>query len=327
MSLQVQVSAATIQGALEEVIADLFAVPKSEISQRSRRCLGEKATEIRTAIRSDIIAIHLLKGIIEAALEDVECHAIAIDQLSTSKACLLHVRHIEEMFTVVKFILSDPTRYEELSWRWQNYSTVHAIRNRLLNLKTPIDGRMQEWVDQNLDQLKQWVDKRFVADAQQCIKQWEKYGNWLHPISLKEIFEKTDRTGSYISAEYDWNSHAVHFSPLADHYYGMKLEHHTYAEFATASALRYLLAFCRECLAVVSNRERLRTLHARNIFLDVFRMLDDKPQWYIDIANKGGRFAQLTNFLLSTDRTIESAIVVALGQEPEDPLVIRLDGG
>lgn len=326
MKLQVQYSAATIRVALEEVIEALFGIPRAEIRLRSRRSLGEQAHETKDAIASDIITIHLLREIIQFALQDVTSHAEAIDTLQANQASLVHVRHIEEIFTVTKFILHDPSRYEEFSWRWKNYSAIHGIRNRLLNIKTALDPAMQSWISQNLPSLKKYVDKKFEMDSQKCIKSWEKYGNWLHPIALKEVFETTGRKDSYVSTEYDWNSHAVHFSPLANHYYGIELKQHTYAEFAIASVERYLHAFCRECLAVVKNRDKLRDLHARNIYLEIARMLEDKPQWYIDMANRGGRFAQLTEFLLSSDRKREGAVTVALGQEPEDPLLIKVSG-
>lgn len=320
---------AEIQAALVETIENLFKTPRAEIRSKSIRSLGDQAREMRVAILANIIEVHLLKDIIIFALDEVVSHAEAIDTLGANKASILHARYIEEISAVVKFIVYDPKRYEELSWRWKSFSVVHVIRNRLLNLKIPIDREMQNWIDQNINRLKQYVNKRFDTNSQTSIKMWQKYNNWLCPIKLSEIFETTGRNESYLSAEYDLNSHAVHFSPLVNNQYlEMELPHHTAVEAMTGHMpLKHILGFCRDCLAVVSNTKILRTFHAKNMYLDTYKMIEEKPLWFIEVLNENRGYAnRLIKFIFSPNRTIEEAIEVVLGPEPKDPLVIRVDG-
>lgn len=326
MGLHIHVS--EIRTALEEIIESLFKIPRADIRSKSMRSLGEQAQEIREAIQSDIITVHLLSDIVTFALEEVVLHAKAIDALGASKASLLHARYIEEVSTLLKFIFHDTQRYEEFSWRWKSFSVVHSIKNRLLNLKMPIDENMQNWIDQNIHLLKKHIDPRFDRNSQKSIKKWVKYNNWLYPITLNKIFETAGRKESYQSREYDLNSNAVHFSPfLSSQYLEMELPHYTYIEAATdPMPNKHVLEFCRACLAVVSNRDNLRIFHAKIVYLELYKMIEKKPQSYLDMAHKNEGFALLTEFLLSRNWTIERAIDIVLGHAPEDPLVIRVGG-
>lgn len=322
MAIQVILSADTIKNVLVETIEMLFGIPPAELRSKVNSPLLPLSQDVMRQIMSDVISDHPLHNIVQFALSDIVSHCEAIDALMANKASLLHVRHIEEIFTVLKYIINSPGRYNEIFWRWNNFAVVDKIRNRILNVKTPIDNSMQKWIESNMFYLKTYIDKRFTEDCNQCVKSWDKYNNWLYPISLKVIFDDTGRNNSYSSSEYNWNSHVVHFSPLADEYINYELEYFTYREFAVDSIIRYLNAFCRECLAVVVNREALRRFHAMNVCIDIYRLIDCKPKRYIAMANKGGRFALFTEFLLNGNHTLEAVIDVVLGEEPIDPLSI-----
>lgn len=323
-SIQVLISPETIRTALEDTLERLFKVEKLDALALARRPLGEKATAIQRVIVRDAINVHLLTDIVRYALDDVAEHASAIDKVGDGRAALLHVRHIEELYTIIKYLVSKPEKYEEFQWRWQVFPNIHALKNKIMNLKSPLEPVLQAWVDENVNRIAEVYQVKVTNDCYASQKHWEKISNWLHPIYLKEIFEKTDRKESYHSAEYDWNSQAVHFSPLSETYLGFQLEHMTYSEFAIGSTCRYINGFCKVCLPLVANTDALRQYHAKMVLLEMYRMLREKPQQYIDLANRLGVTGNFTEIILNNPSDIGVVINAAIGEPPEDPLVIKV---
>jgi uncharacterized protein (UPF0335 family) len=322
MALEVLISAETIRDALESTLEKFFKVERAEALKFAKRSLGEQALDVQKKVVGDILDVHLLKDIVKYALDDVSEHAEAIDKLGEGRAALLHVRHIEEIFTVVSFLVMHPDRYAEFQWRWKSFPVIHGIRNRLVNLKLPVVPPMQEWTNNNIANLNAYMHKKIGTDIEATKEHWEKVSNWLYPINLKDVFDKSGRKESYVSAEYDWNSQSVHFSPMAETYLGFELKHQSYSEFAEQSAARYIHGFCRECLPLVARTEILREYHAKMVLLEMYKILHMRPQQYVELANRGAQTSALTNLLLQGPADIKEVIDVAIGVAPQDPLAI-----
>ncbi len=293
----------------------------------ARRPLKAKAEEIVAEILSSAIKPHPLYPILHYVLNDIIDHCAAIDAIGKNRAMLLHVRHIEELYTVSKYLLTTPERYEEFAWRWHNFQTLHAIRNRILNLKQPLDVFMDKWLNENLEIMKRLFSKNFELDPAKCMEQWEKLSNWLHKIPLNVIFEKAGHMTSYTSATYDWNSQAVHLSPMGDAYMGYELRHQDYGDFVLDSANTYLHKMCHECSVIVANQDGLRKHYLRQVLLETYEMLCTRPAQYIELANKGHQYAALTELLLRKPFDFAAVMNVSLSSPPKDPLVLDLTGG
>jgi hypothetical protein len=69
------------------------------------RPLPLKAVEVRDRILGDAIKEHPLHLIIRLFLIDIVHHAEAIHRIGKIRAMLLHVRHIEEVYTVATYLM------------------------------------------------------------------------------------------------------------------------------------------------------------------------------------------------------------------------------
>jgi len=322
----IAIPAEAIRAGFLEFLCEFWALDHNNSLGLARRPLKTKAEEVTAEISRTAITLHPLYPILMHVLRDLADHAAAIDLLGKSRTTLLHVRHIEELYTVSKYLLASRDRYQEFAWRWESFETLHAIRNRVLNLKEPLDPRMIAWIDANLDKVKKYFGKKFEADPLKCIDQWEKLSNWLYKIPLGEIFEKSGRLQSYTSAAYDWNSQAVHLSPLGDTYIGYKLEHHDYGDFAVDSARTHIHKMCHECLAIVADQSSLRKYYLRQVILEAYELLCTKPAYYMRLANKGGQFSLLTDLLLKKPFDFNAVMNAAIGGPPKDHLLLDLSG-
>jgi hypothetical protein len=123
---------------------------------------------------------------------------------------------------------------------------------------------------------------------------------------------------------YDWNSQAVHFSPLGGTYLEYNLTHQNYYEFAVESAERHLHGLLRVLLPMAAKPEVLRDLHARLVLLSLHRLVSERPKQFIDLAETKDRFAHLSAELVRHPREKERIQLVLLGQAPEDPLVLKV---
>lgn len=319
----IAVPASVIRDSLCEWLTEFWNLDHGASVGLANRSLKEKAAEVSEQILERVLDVHPLQPIVRHALHDITDHAAAIDALGKTRTALLHVRHIEELYTVCKYLISIPDRYNEFAWRWTNFKTLHAIRNRILNLKQPLDSKMKEWIKGNIEQLRTYFSKKFEEDESKCTAQWEKLSNWLQGIPLNEIFEKTGRLASYKSVAYDWNSQSVHMSPLSDVYIGYELEHHDYGDFAVSSANTFIHKMCSECLPLVAKQEELRKYYCLQVLLETYGLLCEKPDYYMYLANKRPQHAAFTNLVLKKPHDLNVLMSKALGAQPKDPLLIE----
>lgn len=320
----IAVPAEVIRESLLDCLTEFWKLDHEAALTQSRRSLRAKASEVSHEILRDIIDIHPLRPIITHALEDIVDHASAVDVLGKGRTALPHVRHIEELCTVAKFLIAQADRYNEFAWRWNNFKTIHGIRNRVLNLKKDLDPGMREWIRGNVGILKAYYHKRFEEDPSKCLGQWEKVSNWLFPISMNEIFEKAGRSDSYRSVAYDWNSQTVHFSPLSDMYIGYELQHHDYGDFAIDSVRTHVHKMCSECLPLVAKQDALRDYYFRQLLTETFGLLCDKPAFYMYLANRRGKYIEFTEVILRTPHDYNTVFHASVGAPPNDPLVLQL---
>jgi hypothetical protein len=321
------IPAEAIKASLLDFLREFWGTEHDAALALAQRPLRVKAEEVSSEIHKSAITIHPLYHILRYVLHDIADHCEAIDLIGKNRTTLLHVRHIEELYTVSKYLLATPDRYEEFAWRWDNFHTLHAIRNRILNLKQPLDQSMVEWLRVNLETMKRLFSSKFDCDPTICADQWEKLSNWLYKIPLNEIFEKAGRLASYTSTAYDWNSQAVHLSPLGGMYMGCELQHQDYGDFALDSACTYLHKMCHECSVIVSDQEALRKYYLRQVLLETYEMLCNRPGHYMELANKGGQYAKLTELLLKKPFDFTAVMSVSLSSPPKDPLVLDLKAG
>lgn len=311
-----------IADAYKKKIKAVFKISNDEISKRLKYTLEQHAAEVEKNIKQDAINVHQMTPIILAALSNIRKNAAAIDLLSENETSLLHVRHIEELSTVIHYLISHPEKYTEYNWRWTHFPIAHGVRNKLINLGGAIDPIMQQWVDREINNLQNYVSKKITNDFEKSKAVWEKYSNWLYPTNLKDIFEEAGRGDSYKAAEYDWNSHAVHFSPLSDEFINYQLKHYTYSEFSAICTLRALDVFYRKCWVIVSRPDRIRQALTLSTFIEAYKLLLEKQDWFMEIIQRGGAHAKITEYALNQDYSLESAITLIVGQEQPDPLAI-----
>lgn len=312
----------TIEDTMEKLLSfaeEVFGINSADLISKSEMSLQQKAVAVKNAVVTDIIDIHPMKSIIEFAANDIIDHAKAVDLLLHEKTAQVHVRHIEEVSTCMEFLMQNPSRYNEFKWRWDNYKIIHGIRNRLINLSGQIETSMQSWIDSNLNNLQNYIDNKFVSDPQACIKQWEKYGNWLQSISLKDIFERTGRKQSYVSVEYDWNSHFVHFSPLTDLYINLQGDTFAdYSEFSIQSTERYINGLCGIFLGAVTNTQKLREFQAVNVFANTYANMKNNPEGIAKlIERKPQTYGAIFAFMMSDSKNKETAMKLVIGDEPQ----------
>lgn len=322
----IAISGEAIRTALLAFLQEFWKLDHDTALSLARRPLKDKSEEMTAEIRRTAITAHPLYPILTHALQDITDHAGAIDVIGKNRAALLHVRHIEEVYTVSKYLLSCHDRYQEFAWRWGSFKTLHSIRNRILNLKRPLDPLMATWLQENLERMKRFFSKKFEIDPAKCRDQWEKLSNWLYKIPLNEVFEKADRKESYMSAAYDWNSQAVHLSPLGNAYIGYELKHQDYGDFALESAETHLHKMCHECLPIVADQAGLRKYYLLQVLLETYELICMRPAHYMELANKGGQYSALTNLLLQKPFDFDAVMNVSISAPPKDPLLLDLSG-
>lgn len=317
-----------ISSAYEETIIRVFSLDKAEIQKGINKNLTERAIELEIFFKANSIKVHPLSEIILGAISSIKDHVAAADALGGGKAALLHVRHIQELATVAEWIVSLEGRYEEFKWRWKNYTHIHAIRNRMLNLKEPIEGQMQNWINSEIKNIDKYVnvhvDKKFrlTSDSVASQKAWIRYSNWLHPFGLNIIFEGVDKKQTYTSAEYDWNSHAVHFSPLANDFIGYDLKDFTYHQFSQMSIRYSLNIFLKKCWCILKSQDAAREIFTKETFLDAYKFSLSKPEWFSRMAQEDSAHKKITAFCLNKKGSLADAILLVAGPKPVDPLAI-----
>jgi hypothetical protein len=284
--------------------------------------LGVLADQVRMVINRTMLPEHPLKDIVRAALNDVVEHAEAFELLAGREASVLHARQVEETTAILDFILQDPARYNEFNWRWENFRTIHAIRNRLFNLNKPLHPEMEEWIQQNQSQLQAYA--KFKSDPAKERDRWQKYSNWLYPISIREMFEKTNKTNAYLFETYDWASHSTHFSPQGEHFKEFVFDHgsyfktwHEFTAFQIHSLLRILLP-------VAIDQSTLRYWHGAYVLATFYKMFRNEPDRAARIIGKSERLQFMVNELVRPDFDFERLLLILLGKQPDDPLVIKL---
>lgn len=327
---------------LEKVKIAMIATPTSVIRESLLECLHQfwtlehepalllhgrplkaKANEVALELVKRIIDIHPLRPIVVFALRDMEDHAEAVDLLGKSRTSLPHVRHVEELYTVTKFLVNHAERYNEFAWRWNNFKTLHAIRNRILNLKIELDSTMKAWLHDNIGNLKSYFHKKFDEDPSKCLGQWEKLSNWLYPISLSEIFEKAGREKSYKAQAYDWNSQSVHFSPLSDVYIEYELEHLDYGGFAIWSVKTHLHKMCSECLPLVADQAGLKDYYFKQLLVEMYGLLCNKPDYFEYLATNRPSYAKFKEEIQVKPHRYDNLFALAVGTLPKDPLLLE----
>lgn len=318
----VDIPAEAIREAFGEFLKETWGLDHDKAMAAARRPLAQKASEVRDQILGSAIKDHPLYPIIAYILSDVVDHCEAIDLLQKRKAVLPHVRHIEEVYTVAKFVLSQKERHQEFAWRWNSFPALHGIRNRILNLKKPLENAMTDFLKANIDQMKTYLHKKFDLDESKCRDQWEKLSNWMMNIPLKEVFEKAGRLDSYVSVAYDWNSQAVHLSPLGGTYMGYELKHMDFGDFALDTANTWVHKLCHECAPLVTEQDKLRAYYFRQVMVETYEMLVARPQQYMDMAVKGGQFSALTYEILKKPFDVDRVRSTAVGVPPADPYLL-----
>lgn len=316
----------TLTTSFEEKIKIVFNISADEITRRLSFNLEQRATEIENHIKNDAIDSHQLTPIILAALSSITKNAAAIDALNINQASLLHVRHIEELVTILQYLISKPDEYDKFSWKWKNFSMTNGIRSILLrNPKTPMEPALQDWINREIGNLKKYINSKITTDCSnpKSLEVWKKYSNWLYPITLRDIFEKTSRDESYFSGTYDWNSHSVHFSPIADELISLKLKHYAYDEFSTLCTLNSIDILYKECWVIVAHPERIRKAQTLNTFIDTYKQLRSKPEWFLEMIRHSYTYSRIAKYILDSDNTLESAIKLIAGKEKPDPLSIK----
>jgi len=306
---------------MERALTDHFGVPAEQIDQRVDECIVDTLNDVAPIIRTGIIREHPLVPIVEEAISDIDIHSRAIDLLGDTRAVLPHVRHIDEVVSTLQFLISKPERYNEFRWRWDNFKITHAIRNRILNLKRPLGPRITKWVTDNLAKLKK-VSKKFKGDETKDRSAWEKFSSWLAPITLRDIYESLGRLQYYLSQSYDWDSHSVHFSPIADSIIKMHPKYGTYLEFSRSSARANVLSLSNILQPLMFNPENLRIAHGRQVLLELYRTCRKKSDYMFDLAKGDERIKQLIAELIRSPQDRNRLLLVLLGAEPTDPLII-----
>ncbi|HOY22522.1 MAG TPA: hypothetical protein PK002_05175 [Cellvibrio sp.] len=317
-----------ISGAYEETIIRIFNIEKVKIQERINNSLTQYAVELERFFKINSIDLHPLTEIILEAISSIKEHVAVVDTLGESKMALLHVRHIQELATVVEWVVSLDDRYEEFKWRWKNFTHIHTIRNKILNLKEPIERHMQDWIDSEMVNIDRYVnihvDKKLklTADCVASQKAWVKYGNWLYPFGLNLIFDGVSKKQTYTSTEYDWNSHAVHFSPLANDFIEYDLKDFTYHEFSQMSIRFSLNIFLKKCWCILKSQDAAREMFTQENFLEAYKFSRSKPEWFSRMVQEDSAHKKITAFCLNKTGSLDDAILLVAGPKPIDPLAI-----
>lgn len=286
----------------------------------------ELTQKVTNFMINKMINIHPLIDIAKSAISDILEHSKALHQLNNKKVSILHARQIEEIFVTLSYLISKPDSYNEFKWRWDNFKYIHIIRNRIFNIKLPLDISMTEWIDQNINWLKS-INKKFQGDVTKDEKIWKKFSNWLYPITLKEIFEKVGNLDSYYFQSYEWTSHAVHLSPISDQYYNFDFTDGTFVdiindfvEFNVASLLKIL-----EPLSENSNE--FRKMNVQVITKLLYHMLIEQPERFLRFSEKSQKIKYFIGEFARPDISCKRLIKFVSGNSHEDPLVIKIHDG
>lgn len=320
----IAIPAEGFRGSLEKFLSEALGLSADAALEQANKTLKEKASGVRSLVLGIAIKDHPLYPIIKYILNDVVDHAEAIDQLETKKVALLHVRHIEEVTAIAKFLLVEKDRHQEFGWRWNNFEALHRIRNRILNLRQPLDEQMTNFVVKNIEFMKQYFSSKFDVDEKKCLEQWGKLSNWMMKIQLKDVFDKAGHKQSYISAAYDWNSQAVHLSPIGGQYLGFDVAHMEKGEIAIESAETWIHNICKQCSGIVTEPEKLWDFYFRIVMADTYRLLVRRPERFMKLAAMEGQYAGLARALLEKPFNIDKIKEAALGERPTDPYVLNL---
>jgi hypothetical protein len=105
------IPAEAIQASLLEFLREFWKTDHNEALELALRPLKTKADEVVAEILRSAIDIHPLYPILKYVLHDIVDHCAAIDVIGKNRATLLHVRHVEELYTVSKYLLATPSRY------------------------------------------------------------------------------------------------------------------------------------------------------------------------------------------------------------------------
>lgn len=294
-----------------------------QISPDEGPSLARRAKLVSDTFQENAIPEHPLRSFFSAALSEMTLHAAAIDMVLPSRAAVLHGRQLEEIATTARFVVSEVGRYNEFAWRWREFKAVHAIRNRLFNLKQPLDLKMQNWIDDNLPQL-QTVKKQFTGDPSKDASLWRKYSNWLYPVYLGDIFEKTGAAQSYFFRQYEWSSHSVHLSPMGGYYEGFELSSGmSYVEFVVQGSIQSVDSMASIALGLVADRKRMRVLHTALVLLALHHMNETNPKALAEAASKSPQFRRAIGEIMRDPPNLDRLTAMLVGKEPEDPLVVQ----
>lgn len=325
----------TVEQATREALEAGWGLHRDQVAEFAKRPLGTIASDVKAAIETQlIVGVFGIEQVLRHILKRNEEHARAIDSLVATKELnhsdvpIVHVRLLEESFTTAAFLLADPGRYAEFGWRWKSFPRVHGIRNRVFGLGKPLSDEMTSWIKSNERELA-WMDPkgRLTADMtnDKTREQWEKCGNWLAPMTIKDIFEKAGRLESYKRKGYDMGSQSVHLSPMGDIYMSYELPHHiSYAEFAMESASHYIIKMLALCQDLVKDPGSVRRSHGRENLLQTYRLLSTNPGRFSELSTKLPSYAAFVEAVVKKPGDTEAIIESVIGKRPASKVDLQL---
>jgi hypothetical protein len=252
--------------------------------------LAEVATAVVGLVRGQLMQEHPLVPIAVQGLDDILGHAQAFARLDPEKPCLLHARQIEELALTLEFLLLDPHKYNELRWRWDNFRVVVGIGNRLFTMKEPLHPKMEKWIRDNLSSLRA-VKPEFSGDTKRDEQLWRRYGNWLWPRTIKDVFERTGNQDSYAFQGYAWNSHAVHLSPMGEPLHKMQGRLVPFLQFVREATIFRLIFTIGTLTPMAVDAAELRRARLKYVLWRIRRMMVDQPAYAVELmggAPQGG---------------------------------------
>lgn len=311
------------QGQIIDLLKTDFKLSDADITRYESLHLDDLANLVVSTIKRELIRDFGVYEIVVSGINQVLEHAKAAETLRGSSASMVHSRCIEEMIAVLRFVISSTERYSEFAWRWNNFHNVTQIRNRLFTLKQSLDTQHLEWIDNNKEQLKTWIKKTFKFKLQQDWGIWEKYNNWLFPLQIKDIFEQAGSSNSYQSGAYSWNSHAVHFSPVKQGYFGLQTPDGSYPETMKVFDELNIVSLFKVCLPIAKNKEILRIEHAKLLYIHFYNMSISSPERFERVFLNNDETLCLRNYLRQPSGESAFAVMSILGKEPDDPHLLK----
>ena len=307
---------------------------KQAVRSLETRPLGTVAEGVRAILEKELLSgVFGIEEPLRRILRRNVEHARAIDalgavkELDKSDVGIVHVRLLEESYTIAAYLVLDPAKYEEFGWRWKAFPTIHGIRNRIVGLGKPPPDDMMKWVKDNERHLA-WFDPkgRLSGDitSEKTREQWEKCSHWLIPASIKDVFEKTGRLDSYRKMGYDMGSQAVHLSPMGDIYMSFEMEHLRYAEFAHESASFSIVKMFSICLDLVNDRNIVRQEHARENLVQTKMLAASNPRRFADLVTRLPSYAAFVQAVMKDPTDTESIIEAVIGKAAASKLELKL---